>query len=242
MEGEERRLREEAPGAMSSSRRKEKQEEEDMAIQSLLKSYSEVGHEKKAVGRGARGEGGNHRGPLDQNRYPPNNGGPMDTKFKAEWSRGLKLSENRPWQQDALVAGETNGNRFVKNDRRLFSESLEREAQNKREILDSQETDQRPTEKLEAKANSIKLFTPRIESKRKTVRKILPAEEGLPQPSSFKVDLGNFDPEAYLASQRAKESKNVMQRFQFNEKVSHATPYNRSLKDSRSFRYIDCKL
>ena len=59
-------------------------------------------------------------------------------------------------------------------------------------------------------------------------------EEGFPH---FPVDLGTFDPEAYLGGQLLEEGENEMKKFQFNQRRSQETPYDRELKDVRNPRY-----
>lgn len=63
-------------------------------------------------------------------------------------------------------------------------------------------------------------------------------EEGFPQPRMFEVDLGSFNPEVYLAGQRLEEGGDEMKRFQFNQRRSEMTPYNRILGDVRNPRYL----
>lgn len=64
------------------------------------------------------------------------------------------------------------------------------------------------------------------------------SENGFPLARDFEVDLGDFNPEAYLAGQHLKEGEDEMKRFQFNQRRSDGTPYNRELKDVRNPRYI----
>ena len=62
-------------------------------------------------------------------------------------------------------------------------------------------------------------------------------EEGFPHHFHFLVDLADFDPEAYLAGQQIGATENEMKRFQFNQRRSQETSYDRELKDVRNPRY-----
>ena len=62
-------------------------------------------------------------------------------------------------------------------------------------------------------------------------------EEGFPHTRTFEVDLGGFDPGAYLSGQLLEEGGDEMKRFQFNQRRSEMTPYDRPLKDVRNPRY-----
>ena len=62
-------------------------------------------------------------------------------------------------------------------------------------------------------------------------------EEGFPHIRTFEVDLGSFDPQAYLSGQLLEEGGDEMKRFQFNQRQSEMTPYDRQVKDVRNPRY-----
>lgn len=90
--------------------------------------------------------------------------------------------------------------------------------------------------------NPIKLFSPHEQTSREQRIRRGPRdpvfnENSFPLAHHFEVDLGHFDPEAYLAGQRLKEGEDEMMRFQFNQRRSDATPYDRDLKDIRNPRY-----
>ena len=61
-------------------------------------------------------------------------------------------------------------------------------------------------------------------------------EEGFPLLRSVTVDLGNFKPDAYLSGQHMEPGGDEMKRFQFNQRRSEATPFDRDLKDVRNPR------
>ena len=61
-------------------------------------------------------------------------------------------------------------------------------------------------------------------------------EEGFPLLQSVTVDLGNFKPDAYLSGQHLEPGGDEMKRFQFNQRRSEATPFDRDLKDVRNPR------
>ena len=61
-------------------------------------------------------------------------------------------------------------------------------------------------------------------------------EEGFPLLRSITVDLGNFKPDVYLSGQHLEPGGDEMKRFQFNQRRSEATPFDRDLKDVRNPR------
>lgn len=88
----------------------------------------------------------------------------------------------------------------------------------------------------------MKLFSPREPTSRgqRIARAPVSNENGFPLARNFEVDLGHFDPEVYLAGQQLKEGEDEMKRFQFNQRRSDGTPYDRDLKDVRNPRYVSC--
>lgn len=85
----------------------------------------------------------------------------------------------------------------------------------------------------------IKLFSHEQTSRgQRIVRGPASNVNGFPLARDFEVDLGDFDPEAYLAGQQLKEGEDEMKRFQFNQRRSDGTPYDRNLKDVRNPRYV----
>lgn len=86
----------------------------------------------------------------------------------------------------------------------------------------------------------MKLFSPRDQTSQgqRIARAPAANENGFPLARDFEVDLGEFDPEVYLAGQQLKEGEDEMKRFQFNQRRSDGTPYDRDLKDVRNPRYV----
>ena len=65
----------------------------------------------------------------------------------------------------------------------------------------------------------------------------VPGDEGFPRSHVFEVSLGGFDSETYQAGQRLEDGENEMRKFQFNQRESENTQYDRELKDVRNPRY-----
>lgn len=82
--------------------------------------------------------------------------------------------------------------------------------------------------------NPIKLFSP---ERRVRGEPRFFDENNFPWTHHFEVDFGSFDPEPYLTGQHLKDGEDEMKRFQFNQRRSDATPYDRDLKDIRNPRY-----
>ena len=164
---------------------------------------------------------------------------------KKGWSDGGTVA---PLFQQNRLPRKEEGMQKDPNKRRLFSEPRVRD----RGVSDQDKLARKQQEVMEklashravqADSHQIKVFQSQGERDQLGLRgrgrrtaAVAADKNGLPQPRSFEVNLGDFDPEAYLAPQRMKEGEDSMKRFQFNQLRSEETPYDRELKDVRNPR------
>ena len=91
-------------------------------------------------------------------------------------------------------------------------------------------------EGVKREQNQRRLFSQRTNGRQERVRRApFSNEEGF---THSPVDMGTFDPEAYLAGQLLEEGESEMKKFQFNQRRSQETTYDRELNDVRNPRSV----
>ena len=147
--------------------------------------------------------------------------------------KALELKENdSPVQKEVEQEVKEEGERDVVREEEERRYPIGRRGREENRVL---ELGAREREAAKGDQNQRRLFSQRpghlLDQDRRRVRRTpLSDEEGL---THFPVDLGDFDPEAYLGGQLLAEGENEMRKFQFNQRRSQETPYDRQLKDVR---------
>ena len=232
----------EKPKIVSDARRREKEAEEKLRqMERFQAALSDRRYERKKLA-----EEEQMRLARRLPRKIPDTG--EDPVSALEWAKKGWSEEGQGAQQN-LLPGKEVGMQKDPNKRRLFSEPRVRDrggADRDKLAEKQQELMGKPASHRAAQAdssNQIKVFRSQVEQDRlgprgrgRRTSAAAADKTGLPQPRSFAVNLGDFDPEAYLAPQQMGEGEDPMKRFQFNQLRSQETPYDRELKDIRNPR------